>query len=253
MTTPPEWQQFFDLHAPEYLQNGFTSNTLAEVDFILETLRLPDGGRLPPGSRLLDVGCGVGRHTLELARRGYQMTGVDLSPGMLAQARQAADAEHLTVELIQADASKFLPPGLFDGVYCLCEGAFSLLSASDDPLAHDQAILGGIYRALKPGGRLLLSCLNGMRYLRMYSPEDVAAGKFDPIQMTECYSMEVDTPDGKRAIPVRERGYVPTELRLLMQVSGFTVETLWGGTAGMPFHRPPELDEMELMVLGKKG
>ena len=56
-TNQPEWQQFFDHHAPEYLQNSFTHNTLAEVDFILEVMPLP------PGSSLLDVGCGVGRHS----------------------------------------------------------------------------------------------------------------------------------------------------------------------------------------------
>jgi len=241
-----EWQQFFDLHAPEYLQNGFTRNTLAEVDFLLEVMGLPTG------SHFLDVGCGVGRHSLELARRGYRVTGVDLSPGMLEQARRSAQAESLAIEWIQADASRYLPPGPFDAVYCLCEGAFSLLSSSDDPLAHDQAILTGMHACLKPGGRLLLSCLNGMRYLRMYTPQDVADGKFDPISMTEQYDMEVETPGGKIAIPVRERGYVPTELRLLLQSTGFTVEALWGGTAGMAFRRPPELDEIELMAVALK-
>jgi len=219
-TNPPEWQQFFDHHASEYLQNSFTHNTLAEIDFILEVMPLP------PGSSLLDVGCGVGRHTLELARRGYQMTGVDISTGMLEQARKTAKAQNLSVEWIQADASKFVSPRPYDGVYCLCEGAFSLLSSADDSLVHDRAILGNIYAALKPGGRLLLSCLNGMRYLRMYSPKDVAAGKFDPLNMTECYDMEFATPQGKSSVPVRERGYVPTELRLLMTVVGFEVQAL---------------------------
>lgn len=244
---PTEWERFFDHYAPQYLRNEFTANTRAEVDFLLEVMQVP-----PTGS-LLDVGCGVGRHALELARRGYRVTGVDISAGMLEQARRAAEAEGLPIEWIRADATEFVSPQAHDGAYCLCEGAFSLLSAADDPIEHDRAILRRVHAALKPGGRLLLNCLNGMRFLRMYSLDDVAAGRFDPLSMAECHEMEFDTLEGRRSVPVRERGYVPTELRLLMTVAGFEVQALWGGTAGLPFRRPPELDEMELMVLGVKG
>ncbi len=64
------WQAFFDHHAVVNLQNVFTRNTLAAVDFLLERLQLP------AGSALLDLGCGVGRHSVELARRGDRVTGV---------------------------------------------------------------------------------------------------------------------------------------------------------------------------------
>ena len=67
------WEQFFDAHAPIYEQNEFTKNTVREVDFLLEELELP------PGASILDVGCGTGRHSIELAKRGYTLTGVDLS------------------------------------------------------------------------------------------------------------------------------------------------------------------------------
>lgn len=80
------WENFFDGHAPEYMENIFTKNTLAQVDFLIEELDLT------PGQFILDVGCGTGRHAVELAKRGFDVTGVDLSAGMLAQARQAADA-----------------------------------------------------------------------------------------------------------------------------------------------------------------
>jgi len=244
---PSEWQAFFDHHAPGYLENEFTRNTAAEADLIVSALGIA------PAGRLLDVGCGVGRHALELARRGYRVTGIDISEGMLAEARRAAAVGGLEVEWIRADAARFVAPGSFDGAYCLCEGAFGLLSGGDDPLGHDRAILGGIHAALRPGGRLLLNCLNGMRQLRRGTPEDVAAGRFDPEEMAERSEMEIDTPEGRRVVAVRERGYVPTELRLLLTTAGFEVEALWGGTAGLPFRRPPELDEMELMALAVKA
>ena len=243
---PGEWQQFFDHHAAVYLQNEFTHHTREEADLIVAALGLQ------PGSRVLDVGCGVGRHALELARRGLRVTGVDISVGMIEQGRRAAAAAGLEVEWVQADAAEFVPAGPYDGAYCLCEGAFGLLSSGDHALGHDRAILDRVHAALRPGGRLLLNCLNGMRQLRRSTPEDVAAGRFDPGDMVECSEMEIDTPEGRRAVRVRERGYVPTELRLLLSVAGFEVEALWGGTAGLPFRRPPELDEMELMALAVK-
>ena len=77
-----EWEFFFDHHAPHYLDNVFTKNTLEEAEFIIEELMLP------AGSHILDIGCGTGRHCIELARRGYKMTGVDISSGMLNEARK---------------------------------------------------------------------------------------------------------------------------------------------------------------------
>jgi cyclopropane fatty-acyl-phospholipid synthase-like methyltransferase len=67
-----KWEGFFDGHAPVYDQNCFTRNTIAEVEFLIETLELS------PGASILDVRCGTGRHAIELARRGYRVTGVDL-------------------------------------------------------------------------------------------------------------------------------------------------------------------------------
>ena len=72
MTDQPsknQWEEFFDGHASSYMDNSFTKNTVAEVDFILEELRLPSA------SHILDMGCGTGRHAIELASRGYRVTG----------------------------------------------------------------------------------------------------------------------------------------------------------------------------------
>jgi SAM-dependent methyltransferase len=241
-----EWEEFFDGHAPEYMNNSFTKNTLAEVDFIIEELDLPQG------SRILDVGCGTGRHSIELARRGYVMTGVDISSGMLAEAQKAAKKAGVEIEWIKADATRFHSDKKFDAAICLCEGAFGLLGTDGDAIEHSLSILRNINQALKPGGKLIMTVLNGLALARKYSQKDVESGGFDPDTLAEVCPVEYDTPEGKKSLMVRERGFVPTELVLMLRQTGFEAQNVWGGTAGKWGQRKLELDEMEIMVIATK-
>jgi len=246
MTAKYVWETFFDGHAPIYMDNIFTKNTAAEIEFLLEELTLP------PGSYILDMGCGTGRHSVELAKRGYNITGVDISSGMLAEAEKAAREAGVGVEWIHVDATRFTSSRLFDAALCLCEGAFGLLGTDDDPLEHDLAILRNIRAALKPGARLIMTTLNGCALIRQYTQQDVKDGLFDPTIMIETMPMEYDTPEGKKEILLKERRYVPTELIMLLRLTGFTVEHIWGGTAGNWGRRPVDLDEMEFMAIAQK-
>ncbi len=85
--------------------------------------------------------------------------------------------------------------------------------------------------------------------IRQATQEDVESGRFDPVVMVEVYSMEYDTPEGKKSLLVRERSYVPTELVMLFRQAGFEVEHIWGGTADNWGRRKIHLDEMEVMVV----
>jgi len=133
MTKKNTWQEFFDAHAPVYDQNDFTKNTIREVDFLLEELGVPDC------ASILDVGCGSGRHSVELAKRGYAVTGLDLSAEMLAKAAESADTAGVHVEWIHSDATQFSFPATYDAAVCLCEGAFGLLGQQDDPIEQPLA------------------------------------------------------------------------------------------------------------------
>jgi SAM-dependent methyltransferase len=244
MTGKSIWEEFFDAHAPVYEDNIFTKNTIQEVDFLLEELSLQQG------SSILDVGCGTGRHSIELAKRGYIVTGLDLSTEMLARAADAAKYAGATVEWIHSDATQFSLPGKYDGAICLCEGAFGLLGKSDDPISQPLSILCNISRSLKPGAKAVLTVLNAMAMIRRCTNKDVEVGRFDPLTMVE--SSECPPQEALPAVPVREKAFVPTELVLLFRLAGMSVLNIWGGTAGNWGRRTLDLDEMEIMIVACK-
>jgi SAM-dependent methyltransferase len=238
------WERFFDAHAPVYMDNVFTKNTIREVDFLLEELALH------PGSSILDVGCGTGRHSIELAKRGYAVTGLDLSAEMLAQTAQSAKVAGANVNWIRSDAARFSLAEQYDAVICLCEGSLGLLSETDDPIDQPLAILRNISRSLKRQTHALLTVLNGAAMIRRHTNDDVKQGRFDPLQMVA--SSAPPPREGLPAIPVRERAFVPTELVLMCGLAGLSVIRIWGGTAGNWGRRELDLDEIEIMVVARK-
>ena len=102
-----------------------------------------------PGAELLDAGCGTGRHAAELARRGYVVHGIDLSPELIDVARQASDGERVSVSFAIGDI-KLLPTHRFDAI--LCRGVLNDLVEDQDR----KAVLVAFANALRPGGVLIL-------------------------------------------------------------------------------------------------
>ena len=137
MSKPNDWVEFFDGHAPEYESNEFTHDAVAEVDFLIAELGLA------PGAAVLDVGCGTGRHAVELARRGYAVTGLDLSSAMLSEVRVRAAGAGVAVRWVQADAAMFDLAEGFDASICLCEGAFGLLGGGKERRAAAHPVRSG--------------------------------------------------------------------------------------------------------------
>jgi len=236
------WKQFYDFNAPHYDEESFTSNTVFETEFLLREMPLH------PGMKVLNLGCGTGRHDVALAAQGIAMTGLDISSGQLAEARKKAERAGVNVRFIQADAAAFTLDEQFDAALCLCEGSFGLLSIDDDPLTHDRAILRNLAAVLKPGAPVLMTVRNAFELIRHFSDADIAAGKFDPYTLTRVVRLGEWYPGFDSEIEVKEKAFTPTELRLLMEETGFVVDHLWGGTAGTWKKQTLSLDEIEIMV-----
>ena len=238
-----QWEDFYDRHAPFYDRGSFTRHTAVEVDFLEDVLRLAKG------ATILDVGCGTGRHSVELARRGYGVTGIDLSAGMLDEARRKAVEARVDVEFVHADATEFVAPNPFDAVVCLCGSAFTMVDLGGDADAHDRAILRNIAASLNPGGPFMLTTPNGYRRIREVEADDEG---FDPVTMTQVREDDFRVKGAEGPMRYKERLYIVPELVALLEECGFAVESVWGGTAGRWGRRPVELDEIEVMVVGRR-
>ncbi|MFZ4506535.1 MAG: class I SAM-dependent methyltransferase [Fimbriimonas sp.] len=242
------WASFFDAHASNYDENGFTKNTEKEVDFFLGLYGLK------PGAKILDVGCGTGRHSVELARRGFKVTGLDISAGMLFEAQRKAERFGVEVTWVLADATKFTFPEKFDAAICLCEGAMGLIEQGMNAELHDLEIMRNIADVLEPAGPFLLTALNAYATIRQMKDEFVVAGRFDPATMVSSYQDEWDLPGGSKVVQIYERLFIPPEMARMLKMAGFDVLAIYGGTAGAWAQRSLSLDEVEAMyVCRRKG
>ncbi|MGM0599227.1 MAG: class I SAM-dependent methyltransferase [Candidatus Rifleibacteriota bacterium] len=245
MTT--EWQEFFQTVASNYDEEIFTRDTQNEVDFLVKELDLK------PGATILDIGCGTGRHSIELAKRGYKVTGVDFSSAMLAQAKSKAEKAQVKINFIESAAQDFVPEKKYDAVVSLCEGALCLFNESDNIWAKDMAIFANMAEALEPGSPFLVTVLNAFRIIRESTDEDVKSGKLDLFTLTTREEFATTTDkELKISGSGIERYYTPSELVRMVNRIGLKVDSIYGGTAGTWKGDRLKLDEMEIMVVGHR-
>jgi len=210
-----------------------------EVDHVVGALGLR------AGEQVLDVGCGPGRHAHELARRGIVVHGVDIAEPFVELARRDAPPG-ATFERLDARTLPF--DGEFDAAICLCQGAFGLMTAAGD----DVAVLAGIARALRPGGRLALSAFNAYFAVRYHAVGGAAT--FDADAGITRERTEVRDPRGTpRPADLWTGCYTPRELRLLCAAVGLDVERISGVEPGAYGDDPPSTDTPEHLVIARRS
>jgi SAM-dependent methyltransferase len=241
LSAPDHWfEPVADHLGAAYLRYSFTKGTDQEVGFLL------DGLGLEPGERVLDVGCGPGRHAHALARAGLEVVGVDISQRFVDLAREAAPPG-ATFERADARALPF--DAEFDAAISLCQGAFGLTGGPGAPLDADGAVLEGMARALRPGGRLAVSAFSAYFQVRYLEDQDT----FDAEAGVNHERTEVRDEEGvPTEVDLWTTCFTPRELRLLAAQAGLEVAHVWSVTPGAYERRPPTTDLPELLLVARR-
>jgi SAM-dependent methyltransferase len=215
-----------------YLRYSFTKGTRQEVDAVVGWLGLR------PGMRVLDVGCGPGRHAHELASRGIRVHGIDISQRFIDIAR-SSDVDGATFERLDARSLTF--DAEFDAVICLCQGAFGLMTAN----GNDLDVLTGIRRALRPGGRLALSAFSAYFAVKYHD-----GATFDADTGVSHEVTEVKNEQGRGTeVDLWTGCYTPRELRLLMEKVGMAVDHIYSVEPGRYVADPPSVETPEFLLI----
>src|SRR5260370_21383241 len=248
MTVPSNWyENFFHGVALDLWRKAVSpEQTQSEADFLVKTLECASG------SRFLDVPCGNGRHSLELAKRGYQMTGLDISEQFIEEARASSSAIGAQIEWVLGDMRHVEAEATFDGAFCV-GNSFGYFGYSDM-----EAFLDSVSRALKPGARFVVgtgiaaeSILLNLKERTWYQVEDILFAIENRYQVEEsCLDTHhMFVRDGK--VETRQSKhwvYTVGEIRRMLERAGFAVLEMYGSLDCQPF----KLGSHQLFVVAQK-
>ena len=249
------YKTFYDEHYLKEYASGLTNERAQrEVDFINNTLNLPQAAPdTTGGARILDLCCGHGRHTVELAAAGYSVVGQDLSATFLDLAKEVAATHNLQIEFVHSDMREIPFEGEFDAVINM----FTAFGYFDDE--ENQKVLDAAARALKPGGKFLIDLLNTLRIIRNFLPQswdELADGTV--ILTQRDYNLLTGNneerrtyigPDGsKREVRITFRLYFYPELTKMLNRAGLVPIQVFGNFDGSEY----TLDSRRMIVLAEK-
>ena len=246
------WENLYDdLLAEVLLTRASPRETEQTVEFLIEKLGLV------PGQRVLDQCCGIGSLSIPLARRGYEVIGVDQCAAYTERGRRDAEAARVRVELHAADALAFVPDRPVDGVF---NWWTSFGYHPEDEV--NARMLQRAFDALRPRGLFLLDFMNVPGVLRGLQ-KDVVLRRNTPqgevvLHRESMANLSRGTlekrwtyflPDGRRRTwPSSVRLYMPHEVARLLGSVGFTEIEMYGDDRGSP----PMLDSQRLILRARR-
>jgi SAM-dependent methyltransferase len=247
------YEKLFQNFATSYDKQPFVAGTMGEADFIESEIG-KDKSR-----SILDVGCGTGRHSIELAKRGYRVTGIDLSEAQLAKAVYKAKDAGVEAEFIRADARNFSFERKFGLAIMICEGAFPLMETDE----MNFEILKCCANALDEKGKFIFTTLNGLFPLFHSVKDLVNSGsegfrdndnQFDLMTFRDKSVFDFTDDDGlSHTLEATERYYVPSEITWLLKSLGFKKIDIYAAKLG-EFAREHKLstEDYEMLVIAEK-
>ena len=259
---------FDDKHWAEVPEVADSVTRLAGLSLYPEgTLVYSSAPQAGGGPRALDLCCGMGRITVELARRGFAMTGVDITESYLETAREDALYEGLDIEYVQADARSFVRPNYFDTAVNLYI-SFGYFENPED----DLMLVRNVHESLKPGGTFIVETLGKEIAVRDFIPGEwferagyTVLTEYEAVDSWAALknrwvlirnSQTADEPVSRAGeAPSRiektftQRLYAATELRALLFEAGFASVELYGGWDERPYDQDAEI----LIAVGRKN
>ncbi len=240
-------EKLFENYAKNYDYEIFVKGTIGEVDFIEKEINYNKS------IKILDVGCGTGRHSIELAKRGYNVVGIDLSEAQLKRAKEKANEQGVKIIFKQCDACNMPFDKEFDLAICMCEGGFTLVENDD----KDYEILKSVSKALKSGGKFILTTMNALYPIThpLQTPDDHASNvSFDLNTFREKGTIEITDDAGiKQIIEYDQRFYAPTELQWRLKELNFNKVETFGMTLGNPSREQKiSVDDYEFLLIATK-
>jgi 2-polyprenyl-3-methyl-5-hydroxy-6-metoxy-1,4-benzoquinol methylase len=249
------YEKLFENYAGQYDNENFVRGTFGECNFIEKEINNNKQ------FRILDIACGTGRHSIELTKRGYVVTGVDLSEAQIKKAREKAKAENLQIEFRIHDARDLTFREDFDLAIMLCEGAFPLMETDE----MNFQILQGAANSLKKKGKLIFTTLNGLFPLFHSVKEFLAHESKDGNAIYDKNSFDLmtfrdhnitsltDDSGNPIELECNERYYVPSEITWLLKSLGFKTVNIYGAKLGA-YSREDALttEDFEMLVIAEK-
>lgn len=254
--SPEQWyESLFKDYGNTYESESFTKGTPGECDFIERELDFNKS------LSILDVGCGTGRHSIELAKRGYNLTGIDLSGSMLRIAREKAEKNNLLIKFLNLDARNLPFNREFDAAIMLCEGGFPLMETDD----MNYEILKNVSKSLKDKCKFIFTTLNGLfplyhsveKFMEDASKGDNATYRSNTFNLMTFRDHNItdftDDSGNKKTLVCNERYYVPSEITWLLKSLGFNKIGIFGAKLGA-FSRNDLLttEDFEMLVIAEK-